>query len=126
MHRILLREVLIDVPSSALDATRTFWAAALLARPHVVEKYPQFTSLRDPAALPHVGLQDLGDGTTARYHLDLETDDVEAEVARLVSLGATEVSRQDGLVVLQDPAGLLLCVLPPESEEFATRSREVE
>ena len=126
MHRVLLREVLIDVPTSALGATRKFWAGALLATPRVVRDYPQFTSLDNPAALPHVALQDLGDGATARYHLDLETDDIEAEVARLLRLGATEVARHDGLVVLHDPAGLLLCVLPPESEEFATRSREVE
>lgn len=126
MHRILLREVLIDVPSPVLPATRAFWVGALLAEPRVVEDYPQFTSLQNPASLPHVGLQDLGEASTARYHLDLETDDVDAEVARLLRLGATEVARHDGLVVLADPAGLLLCVLPPESEEFATRAREVE
>ena len=126
MHRVLLREVLIDVPTSLLEATRTFWAGALLAEPRVVTDYPQFISLDNPAALPHVALQDLGDGAAARYHLDLETDDIDAEVARLVRLGATVVARHDGLVVLRDPAGLLLCVLPPESDEFATRSRAVE
>lgn len=36
MHRILLREVVIDVPSKDLPATREFWAAALLAEAHVV------------------------------------------------------------------------------------------
>lgn len=46
-------------------------------------------------------------------------------MSRLLALGATEVSRQDSLVVLADPAGLLLCVLPPQSEEFAERSRLV-
>ena len=29
MHRVLLREVVIDVPSEQLDATRRFWAGAL-------------------------------------------------------------------------------------------------
>jgi hypothetical protein len=125
VHRILLREVIADVPSAVLDEARTFWSAALAATPRVVGDAGEFTSLDDPAALPHVALQDIGT-TPARFHLDLESDDVEAEVTRLVRLGATEVSRGDGFVVLADPAGLLLCVLPPESDEFATRSRQVE
>jgi hypothetical protein len=124
MHRILLREVIVDVPSTALEPTRQFWSAALAASPRVVGDAGEFTALDDPAALPHVAVQDVG-STPARYHLDLESD-VEAEVARLLRLGATEVSRGDAFVVLADPAGLLLCVLPPESDEFATRSREVE
>ena len=125
MHRILLREVIVDVPLAALEPTRRFWSEALAATPRVVGDAGEFTSLDDPAALPHVALQDVGTAA-ARFHLDLESDDVEAEVARLLRLGATEVSRSDGLVVVADPAGLLICVLPPESEEFATRSRQVE
>jgi Glyoxalase-like domain len=61
--------------------------------------------------------------TEARFHVDLETDDVPAEVARLVRLGAEEVSRGRTWVVLRDPAGLLLCVVPAESSDFPTRSR---
>ncbi len=125
MHRILLRHVIVDVPSATLEASRRFWSGALAATPRVDGDDGEFTALEEPAALAHIALQDVGT-TPARYHLDLESDDVEAEVARLLRLGATEVSRREGLVVLADPAGLLLCVLPPESEEFATRSREVE
>ena len=123
MHRILLREVIIDVPSADLDRVTAFWAGALGTSAHQTEA-PEFWSLPDAAALPHVGLQDIGTAP-ARYHLDIESDDVEAEVARLVALGATEVSRQRSWVVLADPAGLLLCVLPPESDEFAERARPV-
>jgi len=125
MHRILLREVVVDVPAAALEPTRRFWAEVLAATPRVVGDAGEFTSLDDAAALPHVAVQDVG-SAAARYHLDLESDDVEAEVARLLRLGATEVSRSDHFVVLADPAGLLLCVLSPESDEFATHSREVE
>lgn len=124
MHRILLREVVIDAPTETFPATRDFWAAALLTEPRRLEDHPEFTALEDPAALPVVGLQDIGTDR-ARFHLDLETDDVPAEVARLVGLGAEEVARGPAWVVLRDPAGLLLCVLPVESSAFATRSREV-
>lgn len=124
MHRVLLREVVIDVPSERLDATCDFWAAALLARAHVLPDHPEFTSLPGSASLAYVGLQDVG-ATEARVHLDIESDDIEAEVARLVGLGAVEHDRQPGWVVLRDPAGLLFCVLPPEHPEFATRSKAV-
>jgi hypothetical protein len=120
----MLREVIVDVPSASLAASRTFWSEALLARPRVVGDAGEYTALDDPAALPHVALQDVGT-TPARYHLDLESDDVEAEVDRLVGLGATVVSRHKAFAVLADPSGLLLCVLPPESDEFASRSRPV-
>jgi hypothetical protein len=124
MHRIMLREVVIDAPTATFAATRDFWAAALRTEARQLADFPEFTALVEPASLPHVGLQELG-SDTARFHLDLETDDVEAEVARLVGLGAEEVSRHRTWVVLRDPAGLLLCVLPAESDEFATHSREV-
>ncbi|HZZ97004.1 MAG TPA: VOC family protein [Jatrophihabitantaceae bacterium] len=127
-HRIVLREAVIDVPSSALAATRDFWCGALLARPHRLDGYSEFTDLADAAALADIGVQDIGDGA-ARVHLDIETDDVDAEVARLVGLGATEVARPHSWVVLRDPGGLLFCVVPadsPESAEFVERSRQVD
>ena len=125
MHRILLREVVLDVPADLLDAERDFWSQALATEASTVPDHPEFVALRDPAALPVVGLQGIGDGP-ARFHLDIESDDVEAEVARLVRLGATEQGRHRSWVVLRDPAGLLCCVVPPESDQFADRSREVE
>lgn len=122
MHRILLREVVIDAPDETFAATRDFWAAALLTQARLVEDYPEFTALEEPASLSVVGLQNVGQAQ-ARFHLDLETDDVPAEVARLIGLGAVEVSRGRTWIVLRDPAGLLLCVVPAESPDFAERSR---
>jgi hypothetical protein len=55
--------------------------------------------------------QRLGEGT-ARVHLDIHTDDLDAEVARLEHLGARRVQRVDSWQVMRDPAGLLFCVLP--------------
>lgn len=70
-------------------------------------------------------MQNIGDGE-ARLHLDIESDDVEAEVARLTRLGASETERIRGWVVMRDPAGLLFCVVRPESPDFDQRSREVD
>ena len=125
MHRILLREVIIDVPTEGLEATTGFWAGALLAEPRPVESHPEFQSLAGAAALGHVGVQDIGT-EAPRLHLDIETDDIEAEVDRLLRLGATLERRHEEWVVLRDPAGLLFCVVPPESPAFEERSRQVE
>ena len=53
------------------------------------------------------------DQNAARAHLDIETDSIESEVARLEHLGATVVSRNDGWVVMQAPSGHRFCVGGP-------------
>ncbi len=47
----------------------------------------------------------------SRLHLDIESDDVEAEVARLEALGATRVSRCRSWWVMQAPTGQRFCVV---------------
>ena len=125
MHRIMLREVIIDVPAARFEAVTTFWSEALAASPHPLPGEP-FVGLRGAASLPHVATQDIGDDPTARYHLDIETDDLDAEIARLEALGATVRTRYDGYAVLVDPVGLLFCLLPPVSEEFEQRAKTVQ
>lgn len=124
MHRILLREVVIDVPQNTFAATRNFWAAALLAEAHDVEEFPEFIALPDAASLSWVGLQMIGSGA-ARFHLDIETDDVAAEVERLIGLGAVKIADGRTWAVMRDPSGLVFDVVPNESPEFDDRSREV-
>ncbi|MBT2504080.1 VOC family protein [Curtobacterium sp. ISL-83] len=126
MHRVLLREVVIDAPSETFAATRAFWAAALLTEAQQVERFPEFTVMPQPAALSWVGLQNIGPEKTARYHLDIETDDVDSEVNRLKQLGAVQVAAGRAWVVMQDPSGLLFDVVPAESPWFEERSRLVQ
>src|ERR1700712_5766524 len=124
MHRILVREIVIDAPSDTFAATRDFWSAALLSEARLVEEFPEFAALPAAASMGWVGLQDIGSGT-ARFHLDIETDDVEAEVLRLIGLGAVKVADGRTWTVMRDPSGLLFDVVPFESPWFAERSREV-
>ncbi|NUU18536.1 VOC family protein [Cellulomonas humilata] len=124
MHRIMLREVIIDAPATDVEAVTRFWSGALAATPHPIPGEP-FTALRDAASLPHVATQDIGDDPTPRYHLDIETDDLEAEIARLEGLGATVRTRHADYAVMVDPVGLPFCLLPPVSAEFETRAKTV-
>jgi hypothetical protein len=125
MHRVLVREVVIDAPSEHFDTVADFWSGLLDSRAVPIVVHPEFSTFPEPAALMWVGLQRIDDGT-ARFHLDIETDDVEAEVARLTKLGGTEQARHRSWVVMQDPVGLLFCVVPPQSEEFQRRAKSVE
>ena len=50
-------------------------------------------------------------------HLDIHTDDLDAEVSRLLVLGASERSRHGGWVVMNDPSGLTFCVVPVDSDD---------
>jgi predicted enzyme related to lactoylglutathione lyase len=122
MHRSLLRQVLIDVHRDDYPAAVAFWSAALGGRVEPEPDNPEYVSLRDHLAAVEVMIQDIGD-TPSRVHLDFESDDVEAEVRRLEALGATRVQQVRSWWVLRDPAGLLFCVLRPQSEDFAERAR---
>ncbi len=111
MHRSTLGAFSIDVPSSHVDASTAFWSAALSTTSRVGTTHPEFRPLAGRFAGLEGFVQDVG-VTPPRVHLDLHTDDVEAEVVRLVALGATEVARHGGWVVLPDPAGMAFCVCP--------------
>lgn len=61
-----------------------------------------------------------------RVHLDLSADDVDAELARLVELGATIAPEQAslGLVVLRDPEGNELASCATDGGRSATLDRQ--
>ena len=61
----------------------------------------------------------------SRAHLDIETDDVEAEVARLEALGATRVEQIETWWVMEAPTGQRFCVIRPQRDDFAERAAEV-
>lgn len=123
MHRSRLHALIIDVPQGATGAATDFWSAALGAPPRYVASEPEFTNL--PAVVPDLvtAIQSVDDAP--RYHVDIETDDVAAEVERLLALGATPVSRWQECQVLRAPGGHLLCVIPVASDPgaFAATAR---
>ena len=85
--------------------------------------------LRLPDAEIRVLLQRTDDEKVSkeRMHLDLEADDVEAEVKRLEALGATRYDHQQergfDFWVMRDPWGNEFCVLHPNFPELLARRR---
>lgn len=115
MHRSRLSTLLIDVPAAEVPAAAGFWSAALGVPAAPVPDEEQFTSLPGVLAGLVVAVQAVD--APARYHLDLETDDVEAETRRLLDLGAVQVGRWLDCHVLRAPGGHLLCVIPQHSDD---------
>jgi hypothetical protein len=111
-HFSRLFKVVIDVPSSDHDREVSFWEAALgQPLPSPFGAHPEYRGAALHGQDFWLLAQRLGEGT-ARVHLDIHADDLDAEVARLERLGARRVQLVDSWQVMRDPAGLLFCVLP--------------
>jgi predicted enzyme related to lactoylglutathione lyase len=128
-HRSRLAQFVIDCDD--LDRAVAFWSAALDAteEPLAESSRPAYRRLRLPDSQVRVLLQRTSGVKLAknRVHLDLETDDVEAEVQRLEAFGATRWEHQQerghAFWVLADPWGNEFCVLQPEFPELLARHR---
>jgi Glyoxalase-like domain len=122
-HRSRLAGAYVDVPRPDYAKDVVFWGAALDHPGEVDPDDPVYTSFGEPTPGVEFMVQAVGDDQP-RIHLDIETDDVEAEVTRLVALGATEVARIQTWVVMRDPVGIIFCVvrvqLPAAFEASAT------
>ena len=111
-HHSRLAGFIIDSRSDDLETTARFWSAALglrVADPDSggTGQYAEFAGV--PGDL-HVEVQKVDH--PSRVHLDLETDDIDAEVARLEALGATRVAFVKRWWVMQAPDGQRFCVVP--------------
>ncbi|WP_217246651.1 VOC family protein [Streptomyces sp. AC602_WCS936] len=114
MHRSRVYAVLIDAPEAEAAQAAKFWAAALGVKVGSFPPQPQFTTLHQ--ALPGLVTTVQAVDDAPRIHLDIETDDPDAETERLTSLGAEQVSQWEECRILRVPGGHLVCVLPVESE----------
>ncbi|MFE0739457.1 VOC family protein [Streptomyces sp. NPDC058855] len=83
----------------------------------------QFTSLREAIPGLVTAVQAVAADDAPRFHIDIETDDVEAETARLLELGATQVAQWLECRVLRAPGGHLLCVIPVHSDPELFKSQ---
>ena len=108
-------EIQVNLDCADADALAAFYCAALGYEPHGA--VGQYRSLVAPAGSgPKLILQQVAEPKSAknRMHLDLVVDDIEAEAARFVALGATRVQRVEEFginwIVMHDPEGNELCL----------------
>jgi len=127
MHRSRLAHFVIDVTD--LDEAVAFWSAALGAEEEILgeSSQPVYRRIRLPDSDIRILLQRTTDPKAGkeRMHLDLEADDVEAEVRRLEALGATRWDHQQergyDFWVLRDPWDNEFCVLQVNFPELLER-----
>ena len=116
MHRSRLAGLSIDCRTDDLDAAADFWCA-VLGRPRLRDEGGKYVVLTTPEREPHVEVQKVDHDS--RVHIDIESDDVDAEVRRLEALGARRLQQVQDWWVMEAPTGQRFCVVPAESEHFA-------
>ncbi len=126
MHKSRLGVVVIDCKSEDVEQASRFWAAAL-GRPYDAEaskKDPLYGVLEgDPGDMP-VLVQQVSH--ESRVHLDIETDDIEAEARRLEALGARRLGPVKSWVVMEAPTGQRFCLVRPQRKDFDARANRWE
>ena len=118
MHHSRLCALLIDCRKSDVDQAAKFWAEVLgrtvdLDHPGTRGNYRM---LETPPDEPIVQIQRVAH--ESRVHLDIETDDIPAEVSRRERLGARVVDRLERWVVMQAPTGQKFCVVRVQRPGF--------
>jgi predicted enzyme related to lactoylglutathione lyase len=118
MHHSRLCALLIDCQTADVDHAARFWAEAL-GRP-INRDHPgtrgNYRMLGTPPDEPLVQIQRVEH--ESRVHLDIETDDIPAELSRLERLGAKVVDRLERWVVMQAPTGQKFCVVRVQRPGF--------
>jgi len=117
-HKSQLAGFIIDCQTDNLDGATEFWSQAL-GLETVAHDDPQESAYRMLRTRPedvHVEVQKVDH--PSRVHLDIETDDIEAEVARLERLGAKRIADIRRWVVMEAPTGQRFCVVTPQRANF--------
>jgi predicted enzyme related to lactoylglutathione lyase len=119
MHHSRLCAIVIDCQTDDFGGAVTFWSHALGKSIVTLDqdgdgRYAELATADDE---PIILLQRVEH--ESRVHLDIETDNLDAEVERLEKLGATRVAHvRDRWWVMQAPSGQRFCVVRPQREHF--------
>jgi len=124
MHKSRLAQLNIDCQTDDLDRAAEFWGQALGA---TVKKSTNpldanYRGLDMPPDQVKVEVQKVDH--PSRVHLDIETDDVEAEVRRLEKLGARRIEQVRTWWILEAPTGQRFCVVRVQRSDFAEHANE--
>ena len=118
MHHSRLCSIQIDCNVADVDQAAAFWASAL-GRPVDTEHSGTRGNYRQLETPPdEVAVQIQRVDHESRAHIDIETDDIAAEVARLEKLGATVFKTLERWVVMQAPTGQRFCVVRVQRPGF--------
>jgi len=118
MHRSRFCTIVIDCQVDDLDQAALFWAEAFgkPVQPPSNDE-PNYRELLTQGEEPIILLQKVDH--PSRVHLDIETDDLEAEVKRLEKLGARRIAFVRRWWVMEAPSGQRFCIINPQRGALA-------
>jgi len=119
-HRSRIGVIVIDCQTQDLAPATAFWSAALGVSGKV-DPDGKYAVLADRQGYPKLLLQAVEH--ESRVHLDIETDDREAEAARLEALGAKVVGPCKSWIVMEAPSGHRFCLVAPQGDDFPGDAR---
>ncbi len=117
MHKSRLSNIIIDCRTDDIEAAARFWSAAIgrVAEPDADSSEP-YRLLEGPPGEMKILVQAVQH--ESRVHLDIETNDVEAEATRLEALGARRIAKVRTWWVMEAPTGQRFCVVRPQRADF--------
>jgi hypothetical protein len=124
MHKSKLSGFIIDCRTQDLNAAASFWSGALgmPMRELPGDESGIYMKLDDSQHGLHIEVQTVDH--PSRVHLDIETDDIEAEVCRLEGLGARRVQQIKTWWVMEAPTGQRFCVVRASSPAFERQAAQ--
>ena len=118
MHRSQLAGFIIDCQTDDLEAAAAFWGAALGLRTEKPDDPAEAAYIQLDTAPEELHIEVQKVDHPSRVHLDIETDDIEAEVRRLEQLGARRIGDIRRWVVMEAPTGQRFCVVRAARANF--------
>lgn len=123
MHKSRLGCIIIDCETDDVAAATEFWSNAFGWKAQPADpSEPNYRMFETPADQPKVLVQAVTH--PSRVHLDIETDDIDAEVGRLERLGARRVAFVKRWWVMEAPTGQRFCVVRPQRDDLATHGND--
>jgi predicted enzyme related to lactoylglutathione lyase len=122
VHKSRLAGFIIDCRTDDLDQAARFWSQALgySLRKSDSGEDSVYKLLDTPSDEMHIEVQKVEH--PSRVHLDIEADDIEAEVKRLEKLGAKRVAQVRTWWVMEAPTGQRFCVVRVQRSDFAANA----
>ena len=119
MHKSRLAGFIIDCRTDDVDQAARFWSQALgySLKKSVNAEDTGYRLFDTPSDGLHIEVQKVEH--PSRVHLDIEADDIEAEVKRLEKLGAKRIAQVRTWWVMEAPTGQRFCVVRVQRPDFA-------
>ncbi|TQV87167.1 VOC family protein [Aliikangiella coralliicola] len=118
MHKSRLAALVLDSKVDDIEEANIFWEQALgLECVRSDEDWSsKYSHLKVPKDQPHILVQKVAH--ESRVHIDIETDNIPAEVSRLEGVGAKVIEKLERWVVMEAPTGHRFCVVNPQRDDF--------